>query len=331
MTATDSTGTAGQPRYPVRLVALRTGLSPHALRAWERRYRVVTPTRSEGGQRLYTDLDVERLLRLRRLTERGHAIGRIAALPVEELARLEAEIPGDRLEPRQSPASGADADMIGRDGADGADGVVVAAIQATRRLDAVELQAVLERAAVSFGVPAFVDHVVAPFLERVGHGWTERSVSVAQEHMASAVVRRVLGWLLRVYEVRGAAPTIVISTPPQHAHELGALMAAASAAAEGWSVTYLGPDLPVTDLLTAVQQSGARAVGLSAVHQPPAGDLLGALRETRTGIPADVSLLVGGAAAVRLREAVEAAGCRVVESLAELRDVLRGLAEESGR
>lgn len=331
MNGTDPAGSAGQPRYPVRLVALRTGLSPHALRAWERRYRVVTPTRSEGGQRLYSDLDIERLLRLRRLTERGHAIGRIAALPLEELVRLEKDIPADRLEPRQAPASVAGGDVLSRDGADGAEGVVTAAIQATRRLDAVELQAVLERAAVSFGVPAFVDHVVAPFLEQVGHGWTERLVSVAQEHMASAVVRRVLGWLLRVYEVRGDAPTIVIATPPHHAHELGALMAAASAAAEGWSVTYLGPDLPVADLLTAVQQSGARAVGISAVHQPPAGDLLGALRETRAGIPADVSLIVGGSAAVRLREAVEAAGCRVVESLAELRHTLRGLAEEFGR
>src|SRR6476620_4370976 len=77
------------PGYPVRLVAVRTGLSPHVLRAWERRYSAVTPTRTEGGQRLYSDLDVQRLLHLQRLTDRGHAIGRIAALPLDELARLD--------------------------------------------------------------------------------------------------------------------------------------------------------------------------------------------------------------------------------------------------
>src|SRR5574338_1415492 len=88
MTETASDTTA---RYPVRLVATRAGLSPHLLRAWERRYGVVTPGRSEGGQRLYSELDIERLGRLRRLVERGHAIGRIASLPLEELARLETE------------------------------------------------------------------------------------------------------------------------------------------------------------------------------------------------------------------------------------------------
>jgi len=130
------------PRYPVRLVSLRTGLSAHVLRAWERRYRVVTPTRSDGGQRLYSDLDIERLLRLRRLTDRGHSIGRIASLPLAELDRLEEEPAGDgeragsptgqRGGPEARPESVND--LIGT------------ALQAMRRLNGIELQAVLERA-----------------------------------------------------------------------------------------------------------------------------------------------------------------------------------------
>lgn len=301
------------PRYPVRLVALRTGLSPHVLRAWERRYHVVSPTRTEGGQRLYSDLDVERLLRLRRLTEQGHAIGRIASLPLPELVRLEEELPAERVE------------IASQGAADAATG----ALQAARRFDAVELQAVLERAAVTLGVPVFLDQVVSPLLERIGEGWSERSVSVAQEHMASAVVRRVLGWLLRVYEVRNGAPSVVVATPPHHAHELGALMAAASAAAEGWNVTYLGPDLPVADLVSAVGQSGARAVAISAVYQPEGGDLLGVLRDTRARLPTDVTLLVGGSGALQVRAEAEAAGARVIESLAEFRALLPRLAREA--
>jgi DNA-binding transcriptional MerR regulator/methylmalonyl-CoA mutase cobalamin-binding subunit len=301
------------PRYPVRLVALRTGLSPHVLRAWERRYHVVSPTRTEGGQRLYSDLDVERLLRLRRLTEHGHAIGRIASLPLPELVRLEEEAPAERVEIASQGAADA----------------ATAALQAARRFDAVELQAVLERAAVTLGVPVFLDQVVSPLLERIGEGWSERSVSVAQEHMASAVIRRVLGWLLRVYEVRNGALRVVVATPPHHAHEFGALMAAASAAAEGWNVTYLGPDLPVADLVSVVGQSGARAVALSAVHQPQGGDLLGALRDTRARLPGDVTLLVGGSGALQVRAEAEAAGARVIESLAEFRALLPRLAKET--
>jgi DNA-binding transcriptional MerR regulator/methylmalonyl-CoA mutase cobalamin-binding subunit len=301
------------PRYPVRLVALRTGLSPHVLRAWERRYRVVTPTRTEGGQRLYSDLDVERLLRLRRLTDQGHAIGRIALLPLPELVRLEDEAPADA--PEIASAAAAE--------------VASASLQATRGLDDKELQAVLERAAITLGVSVFLDQVLAPLLKRIGEGWSQHSVSVAQEHMASGVIRRVLGWLLRVYEVRNGAPRVVVATPPRYTHELGALMAAASAAAEGWSVTYLGPDLPVADLVNAVGQSGARAVAISAVHRPQGGDLLGVLRDTRARLPADVTLLVGGAGALEIRAEAEAAGVRVVESLAEFRALLLRLAREA--
>ncbi|HEU4523411.1 MAG TPA: MerR family transcriptional regulator [Gemmatimonadales bacterium] len=303
------------PRYPVRLVALRTGLTPHVLRAWERRYGVVSPTRSEGGQRLYSELDIERLLRLRRLTERGHAIGRLAALALSELARLEEETPAATAPVETESVTTA----------------ASAALEATRRLDAVELQAVLERAAMTLGVPVFLDYVVSPLLMQIGQRWSERSVSVAQEHMASGVIRRVLGWLLRLYEVRNGAPRVVVTTPPLHAHEFGALMAAACAAAEGWNVTYLGPDLPVTDLVGAVAMSGARAVALSAVYQPEGGDLLEALRETRARLPPGVALVVGGSGALQIRADAEAAGARVVGSLAEFRSVLPRLAEEPVR
>jgi cellobiose phosphorylase/methylmalonyl-CoA mutase cobalamin-binding subunit len=154
----------------------------------------------------------------------------------------------------------------------------------------------------------------------------ERTVSVAQEHMATAVIRRVLGWLFRVYEVRGTAPRLVVSTPPGQVHELGALMVAASAAAEGWAVTYLGPNLPVADLVSAVGQAGARAAAISAVHRPEGSDLMTALRDMRAGLPQRVPLLVGGAGVAGVRREAEAAGAVVIESLPELRALLRRLA-----
>jgi DNA-binding transcriptional MerR regulator/methylmalonyl-CoA mutase cobalamin-binding subunit len=316
------------PRYPVRLVALRTGLTPHVLRAWERRYDVVSPARTEGGQRLYSDLDVERLRLLRRLTDRGHAIGRIASLPIAELARLDQEPGAAEKGSASSDGAGGRADEAKHTRAGSVGESIAAALQATRRLDAPELHAVLERAAVTLGVPVFIDEVVAPVLVQVGHGWAEGSVSVAQEHMATAVFRRLLGWLLRVYEVRGAAPRLVVATPPRQVHELGALMVAASAAAEGWRVTYLGPDLPVADLVSAVAQSGARAVAVSAVYVPEGADLLAALSEMRAGLPERVPVIVGGAATRDMD--VKAAGARVIDSLPEFRAVLRGLAAEQG-
>ncbi len=326
----DDTPESQTPRYPVRLVAIRTGLTPHVLRAWERRYGVVMPARSEGGQRLYSDLDIERLRRLRRLTDRGHAIGRISLLSTDALSRLDDEL-DERQEGAASPAGGSS----GARPEEPSHAVSVreftaAALWATRRLDAPELQAGLERAAVTLGVPAFLEEVVAPTLVAIGHGWVEGSVSVAQEHMATAVVRRVLGWLMRVYEVNGPAPRLVVATPPSHVHELGALMVAVSAAAEGWGVTYLGPDLPVAELLSAATQTGARAVAVSVVYPSDHPSLLAALRQIRAGLPERVPLLVGGAAAPAIRAHAEAAGAVVMDSLPEFRTLLQRLdAEEA--
>ena len=314
------------PRYPVRLVATRTGLSPHVLRAWERRYQVVTPTRSEGGQRLYSDLDIERLRLLNRLTDRGHAIGRIAALPLDELARLD----------REASATDGEGEETSEGHAEGARASVEAAIAAAQRYDAAGLQAVLERAAVTQGVPAFLEDVAVPVVERIGHGWAEGTVSVAQEHMATAVLRRILSWLMGVFEVHGVArqavvaKQLLVATPPTQVHELGALLVAVSAAAEGWRVSYLGAELPAGEIIAAARDTGADAVALSIVYDLGEPSLLPALQEVRDGLAEHVPLIVGGAAASRLRRQAEATGAMVVDTLPDFSVLLRRLGEEGG-
>jgi methanogenic corrinoid protein MtbC1 len=283
---------------------------------------VVTPTRSDGGQRLYSQQDVERLTRLRRLTDRGHAIGHIASLDLSELARLDEESAADTVADSAAAGRGAtSAEESVRD-------IAAAGLRAIRRLDSEALQAILERAAVTAGVPAFLDGVVVPMLEGIGRGWQERSVSIAQEHLASAVIRRVLGWLLGVYQVRDEAPRLIVATPPGQVHELGALMVAVSAAAEGWAVTYLGTDLPVADLVGAARETDARAVAISVVYVPDDRDVATAVREARAGLPARVPLLLGGSAVATIGLEPRTAGILVMDSLAELRAVLRQLGED---
>jgi DNA-binding transcriptional MerR regulator/methylmalonyl-CoA mutase cobalamin-binding subunit len=310
------------PRYPVRLVALRTGLSPHVLRAWERRYAVVTPTRSEGGQRLYSELDIERLSRLRRLSARGHAISRIASLSLEQLSKLE-EDTVSTAEAAPAPPTG---EPDGQEADDSVRELTLAALRSVREFAPNELDALLQRAVVTLGVPKFLDQVAAPMLRAIGHGWTVQSVSVAQEHMATAVIRRLLGWLLGVYQPGAGAPRIVVATPPGEGHELGALMVSVSAAAEGWRVTYLGPDLPAADLLAAARQTAASAVGLSLIHRGDPSRSAAVVRELRAGLPPEVSLLVGGAGAHDLRAEAEAIGVEVLESLPQARAVLQRIA-----
>jgi DNA-binding transcriptional MerR regulator/methylmalonyl-CoA mutase cobalamin-binding subunit len=302
-----------EPRHPVRLVAQRTGLTPHVLRAWERRYGAVSPSRSEGGQRLYSDLDIERLRTLHRLGETGHAIAPLARLTLPELEQLA------RAEAAAQPR------VTGQAPAAAPGGIMDEALAATSALDAPRLQAALERAAIGLGVPAFLDQIAGPLLREIGRGWRDGRLGIAHEHFASAAVRRVLGWILRTYEVSGTAPRVVVATPAGQRHELGAMLAAAAAASEGWGVTYLGADLPAEDVLAAARQSHARAVALSALHPTDDPALIGYVGDLRRALPADVRLLIGGPAATAHRKALAARGTDVMEDLGEFRLVLRSI------
>ena len=301
-----------QPRYPVRVAAERSGVNPHVLRAWERRYRVVTPHRSQAGQRLYSDLDVQRLGLLRQLTGQGHSISRLATLSLEELERIAAE---DRDHLRRSSGDSSPPQALE---------LRLAAIAAAQRLDAGELQTILERAAVSLGLTAFLEDVAGEAIKQIGHGWENGSISVGQEHLATAVFRRVLDWILQTLVVRDPTSRLVMATPPTQLHELGALLAAAAAAIEGWDVAYLGADLPVGEILGAASKTKARAVALSLVP-PTHRSLVQELIELRRGLRSEVPLFVGGAAVDQEPELFASVGARVMGSLADFRAELRRL------
>lgn len=307
------------PRHPVRFVSRRTGLSPHVLRMWERRYGVVRPSRSAGGQRLYSDADVERLELLRRATQAGRSIGQLTAVSNEALVAMvgddrRAEAPGRDVRTETEIEAGAEAAAL-----------LEQARRAVPRLDAPGLEAALRRALLGLGVAAALDHVFVPLLHDIGARWEHGEISPAHEHVASAVVRRVLDAGLRDCEPAPAAPTFVVATPPGQVHELGALLAAVCAAAEGWHVVYLGSDLPLRDVARAALQSAAVAVGLSIVHLEPGSASGRGPAELLEALPAGCRLLLGGAAAPAWMGKRAAAGVEIVPDLGGLRSRLAAL------
>ena len=113
-----------------------------------------------------------------------------------------------------------------------------------------------------------------------------------------------------------------MTTPARQLHELGALIAAASAAADGWQVTYLGADLPAEEIAAAAAQIGAKAVVLGIVYPPDDALLPDEIRLLRRRLPRTTELIVGGRAAAAYSDALEETGARRVESLRELREEL---------
>ncbi|MDF2770629.1 MAG: transcriptional regulator, MerR family [Geminicoccaceae bacterium] len=297
---------ASAARVPLRAVMRRTGLSADVLRAWERRYGAVKPTRSSGGQRLYSAEDVERLILLQRATSGGHSIGEIARLDREALDAL--------------------LDRTGRDPAThetaALNHLVREAIAATDALDDTNLERVLRGGALSLGSEVFIDEALPRFLRAVGDRWHRGSLTPAHEHLASQGVRRVTAWLSAAYGPRSDAPTIVVATPAGELHELGAGLAAVVSAGAGWRPVYLGANLPAVDIIAAATQVRASVVALSTVYVD--GDAaLRELQQIRTGLPNSATLIIGGAAAGRLERSLDGTAIRVLPDLATLRRALR--------
>jgi len=300
--------------YPIKVVARRTGLSPHVIRVWERRYQAVTPVRTETNRRLYSETEIERLRLLSAATSAGHSIGQIAGLADAELREL---ITRDEVAEGLSRRTEGLAD----EGPAAAEFVRLA-MNAIEELDVFALQDVLARAEVGLSVPALLVDFIVPMMDEIGCQWREGSVRVAGEHMASACVRSFLGNLRRAYTPAETAPSFIAVTPPGQNHEIGALLAAIVAEIEGWRVTYLGPNLPVEEIAGAAHKLEARAVGVSLVHPPDDARLARDMIKLGHSLPADCTLVVGGRSVKGYEAPLAESGARVVYELRALREVL---------
>jgi len=300
------------PGHPIRAAVRRTGLSAHVIRAWEKRYGAVVPSRTGTNRRLYSDEDIARLQCLRQAVQAGQSIGRIARLPMDELLKLAGSERETGLPSRS---------RTGGEG-EGSGEILEAALAAVQGLDAVSLQEQLDRASVALSQGALLEEVVRPLMERIGRMWQEGALRVAAEHMATAVVRSFIG-NLRPFQGNGAAPRAVATTPAGQKHELGAMLASLVAASEGWNATFLGPDLPAEEIAGAVAGTGARAVLLSIVYPADDPRLGGELVRLRGLLGGEVALLAGGRAAPQYAPFLERAGAVPLATLDDLRDSLR--------
>lgn len=258
--------------YPLRAAARLTGLSPEVLRAWERRYGVVEPLRTPGGTRRYRAADLERLRLVKAAVDAGHRIGRVARLDDAELAQRAAS---------RGPAHTEQLEPI---------------LDAVDRLDGSEAQRLLALQLSALGPARFAQQVAVPLAHEIGARWSEDRLSVAAEHLATAVLRAMLGSALRPDLAARGGPKIVFATPPGERHELGLQVAALSAMGAGAHPVYLGADLPVEEILAAVARSRATVLALSLVDLSAAQGSR-AVSALRAALPESIHLWIGGAAA----------------------------------
>ena len=235
----------------------RVGVSDHVLRAWERRYGLLKPVRSAGGFRLYSEADEGRVRRMQ-----AHLAGGLSAA---EAARA----------------------ALGEDGA----GALALALD---ELDEPAAQAVFDRLLSDFTVETVLRDVVMPYLQELGERWERGSVTVAQEHFASNLLRGRLASLARGWG-HGHGPRAVLACPPGERHDLALLVFGIALNRNGWRVGYLGADTPLEELINTAVDTAADLVVLAAATP----ERFAGLTEDLTRLASVVPLAVAGAGAAQ--------------------------------
>ncbi len=297
----------------MKVVEMRTGLTSHAVRAWERRYGAITPDRTPTNRRLYSEGDIERLVLLKNLTEVGHPISHIATLPNDELKSLL------RLADRTISGGGRERNVWVSQAPHHLDAIAPnlgsRALAAVQVMDQGELEATLKDSSAALGHMATLQHVIAPLIERMGDGWRDGTLRVVHEHFGTEVIRRMLSTSSPGVLPNPRNPRLLVTTPMGQLHELGAVMVASAAQHYGWSVVSLGPCTPAEEVLEALRQTHSDALALSIVYPDDDPDLGAELRRIASGAPPDTLLLAGGRAAPAYREVLGEAGFQLHENL----------------
>lgn len=275
----------------IRAVSLATGINENTLRAWERRYQVVEPSRAADGRRLYSRQDIEKIGLLWNLVQRGHLISQLAPLSVSQLRKLCAE-----LSPNSEPVAAAEASesvsaMRLKD--------IISALQ---KFDLAALQRELNSVRFELSPKVTITQLILPLLSEVGERVADGTLSVAQEHLLSSLLRDYLGGLyqtLSPYEYldKSASMRVMLTTREGDLHEFGILLAAILCRIRGHETYYLGPNMPAKDLAHACERFKVKLLLVGLNKLPPEKELITAgqfLRQLDKLAPTRMTIAWGG-------------------------------------
>mgnify|MGYP002335993483 CR=1 FL=1 len=256
---------ATRPVYNTQAVVQRTGVPADTFRAWERRYGLPNPSRTDGNQRRYSDRDVAMIAWLRDQTRSGLTISQAV-----ELFR-ERDVVEDVEEQFPTPAAFSETDVsIGQSRLSRYAQQLVDALVA---YDSRTASQVLEEALAVVPVEEVCLEILQPALYEIGARWQRGEILISGEHFATSFTIRKLGSLFNLSRPEHGRGPIVAACLEGELHEVGLLMTCLFLSRRGFRVIYLGPNMPVSDLIDTVLDIRPPLVLLSASTPDGAVDI----------------------------------------------------------
>lgn len=257
-----------------------SGIARDTLRIWERRYGFPEPLRNDKGERIYPEGQLRRLQRIRRLLDQGLRPGKVVVLDDAGLELLEAEIyPDETMN-----------DSIEH---------ILTILQSS---DASELEETLSQIYQQQGMEAFITETVIPLLYTIGERWAKGKLQIFEEHLMSEVLTRFLNTEISELQKNTRKPHVLLATLPGEEHTLGLLMFSALLSARNVNVTNLGGEVPLDQIVLAVDRLNADVLGLTFSGAYQYENIRSNMIELRDSIPENVDLWLGGEGVKRMRK-----------------------------
>ena len=288
--------------YNIQQVADVTGLSKQVIRKWEERYELVQPDRLDNGYRIYSEKDVNILLKVKTLSEQGYSIKQAVILVKE-----------DGNEPKQEfKTKSVDYE--------GFNDYVLQLLEKGTNCDEIELNLILQQGYNHYGLEGFLTQVVRPFLKEIGNRWVRKEWDEYQESVSSMVTRDFLVQIRRNYQYREDAPLILGTCLPSEHHEIPLHIILLQFMMRGWKVILVGASPAPGSIEALVQKLKPSIVLLSATTTLPFEEnpeLLPKLDQFATENDA-VKFFIGGAGSVRYVADKKLQTIRVANSIEEV-------------
>ena len=278
-------GPSGARGLPIASVERETGLSKDTLRVWERRYGFPTPERDANGERLYAVEQVRRLIRIKRLIDRGHRPGKLLALDEEALLALDDTRSVNRATPEAAELDGW--------------------LELVKRHDSEALERQFFREIARRGLSQFVQDIVAPLIARVGEAWSRNELGIFEEHLFSQHLEKLFRTTLANMAPSGGSPRVLLTTLSGEEHALGLLMVEALLVVEDACPILLGPQTPIDEIARAarIKQVDVVCLSFSSAYSPALAAQ--GLAELRRLLPPNQQLWAGGTGVRAIRKPVD--------------------------
>ena len=295
--------------HRIKHIASLTGLSTHVIRAWERRFELVQPTRGPNRYRLYSDEDVALFRYLKEETDKGSSIGVLAELGrVELLRRCKL---GEKESSKTKPPAERLLDEL---------------LNALQDHDRGSFERRLNGAVAVIPFEESLHRILLPLQIRVGEMWHEGKLSVAVEHYVTRQVQQKLFAAMNQLRTLDHGPQVVVACPPKEFHEIGAQAVAYFCAVRGCRVSYLGADVPVSALIDFSKKNRPQLVLMSFTVPWGKANGVEILAQLKHGLEKVCPLVVGGQGILAMHEKFQRFGIECIGNYENLEPLLLILA-----